>query len=220
MSAMPPPNPYENTSQPPAKKGMSGCTKLLIVFGILGAICVALCCGVSIYFKNYAEGMVSEEPSVVKENTDKITDINIPDGLEPKMSMNMTIPVVGTEFMRMVVYSDQSRSNSLILAGFSKEYIQGQDGQNLDQQFKGELNKHDQGTEEINVTKSEELQRTIRGKEATFVLAEGEGRNSKTPRLRVEGNFEGKIGPSMILINVDADDYSREELIKTIDSIK
>ncbi len=77
-----------------------------------------------------------------------------------------------------------------------------------------------QGPEDIDVEESQEKTMEIRGETATFTISKGVGQQSGGSRITVVGTFQGKEGPTVLILNVDAEEFSEEEVIEMLESIK
>ena len=86
--------PPDEQMQATPKRGMSGGAKTLIILGIVFGGLIVLCCGGIIgYFAYYAGNMLSEDADTIARLTqEEIVQIDIPEELAPRRSMNITIP--------------------------------------------------------------------------------------------------------------------------------
>ena len=92
-----PMNPYDAPEVEP--RGMSGTTKVLLAFGIGCGVLLLLCCGL-VGFGGFAgyryfQNALIDDPDKVRQITDAIVTIEIPESLEPKMAMDMRVPFSG-----------------------------------------------------------------------------------------------------------------------------
>ena len=60
----------------------------------------------------------------------------------------------------------------------------------------------------------------IRGQQAAFTIVTGKGVRSGVPRIEVQGTFQGKTGPAMLLLDADATRLPEGEVLKMLDSIR
>ncbi len=218
--SMTPPDMSSEVTQPPPKTGMSGGAKLLIILGVGGGILVLLCCGGGIGMMVYmGTSMISDKPDVVVAKTDEIIQIEIPDGLEPKMSFDVKFPIYG-RIMLLVAYADEESSSFLALftlekasASQNQEQMRRQMDQQLRQQGMG-------GQEEITIEESYTKDVEIRGETATFTISKGVGEDSGKPRIQVVGVFQGETGAVILMVNVDAEKYTEEQIVEMIESIE
>jgi hypothetical protein len=209
---MSPPSP---PPQPP-KRGMSTGVKVILILGIIFGVLVVVCCGIFGGIAWWAQSRMSKDPTVVKNATKAMTDIDIPAALQPAISMNMQ-PV-----MTMVLYADQSSKSTLALIE-PGSMMKGQNEEQMRQQL--EQSMRQQGAnqpeaEQILISHSEQKQFTIRGRPATFTIATGKGARSGAPRVQVNGTFEGKTGNVLLMLNADANKVSEPAAVQMLESIK
>jgi hypothetical protein len=215
-------NPYQNQMGPPSpppqppKRGMSTGVKVVLILGIIFGVLAVVCCGIFGGIAWWAGKSMSEDPAVVRSTTKEITDIDIPPPLQPAVSMNLKL------IMTMVMYADRPSNSSLVLFA-AGEMAKGQNEQQMRQQFEQSMRQQSAKqpqAEQVLISNSYQKQYTIRGKPATFTIATGKGANSKTPRIEVNGTFEGKTGTVMLLLNADAQKLPEPAVIKMLESIK
>ncbi|MBN2583116.1 MAG: hypothetical protein JXL80_08610 [Planctomycetes bacterium] len=220
-------DPFEKPSeemQPLPKQGMSTGSKVLLILGIVFGGLFLLCCGgvvvFMLYMRQYAADNFSEDPVRVVEVTDTVTQIDVPEGLDPTVSMNMKIPFSDQSVMVMVFYADKDTQSVLCLISMGEAFgpqNQQQMRQSLDQQLRAQ-GFGDQ--EDIVIEESRELELEIRGQPVTFTIAKGTGRNSQTARIQANGVFEGEQGPVMLVFEGDAETYPEETVVKMLESIE
>ncbi len=204
---------------PLQKPGMGTAAKVLIVLAVVFGGLILLCCG-GVYFTGMqVRDMVSEDPAIIAQTTEEITTIRVPDGLEPVMSMDMKIPFTDQPVMVTVVYADEQTDSTLTLVAFGEtlgEQNQAQMRSSIDQS----LNQQKINREDVVVFESYPKEVEIRGEQAQFTINKGTGRQSNTQRIQVMGVFQGKTGQVMLMLNVDAEKFSEEEVIAMIESIE
>ena len=208
-------------TQPPRKSGMSRGAKLLIVLGVGGGILVRLCCGGGIGVMYYfGTSMVSQDPAVVASKTDEITEIKVPDGLEPKMSFDFKNPFSSQRLMLWTVYVDEGTESVLVLFALAAASVSG-DQEEMRRQMDQSLRQQGMGDQEdITVEESYTKEVEIRGETATFNIEKGVGEKSGRPRIQVTGVFQGETGPAILMLNVDAEKYTEEQIVEMIESIE
>ena len=169
------------------------------------------------------KGAVSTDPNVVKATTAEIARIDIPDPLKPKMSMNMkNVPGVNKIIRQMVVYNDGTEKNILMLVAVgsavtSENEAQMRDSINQSMQQQGV----DKGQrEEIQNGQISSKELTIRGKPAKFTVIKGQGVKSHTPRIQVNGIFQGDSGSVVLMLDVDAEKLGPEKIDAMLESIR
>jgi hypothetical protein len=217
--SMTPPEIGSEAPPPPPKSGMSTGAKVLILLGILAAVLVLLCCGVGGFFVYKMRNMASDDPATIAAKTDEMTEIEIPEGLDPVMSLDVSIPFVG-DVMLITVYTNAQQDSSLILFA-PGEQMRGEDQEQMQQQMQDSLRQQGMGAqEEIAEGETHTKEFTIRGETAKFVVTKGEGAQTGSERIIVMGTFQGKEGPVMLLLNADAEQYTEEEITTMLESIE
>ncbi len=225
-------DPYEMSSpeMPPKKPGMSTAAKVLIGLAIAFLLMVMLCCAGLLWFgpkiialvedtMEQLEESMSQDPAIIAEVTRKIAQIEVPEQLTPKMSMDMKIPLTDQRLMVFVIYQDQQGESALQLFAMDKATAgqnQAQMQRSSDQTFQQHAGQYGG----IQPTESYEKQVEIGGKPATFTITKGLSTVSQTPRIRVQGSFEGPYGPVILQLDADAETLPEEEIIEMLDSIK
>ena len=217
--SMTPPEMTSVGGEPPRKTGMSTGAKVLIALGVGAGLLVLVCCGSLIGIGAYVAGGISEDPAVIAAKTGEITQIEVPDGLDPQKSMDVKFPFLGRVTL-LVGYEDEESKSVLALLALAKgtglqnqEEMQRQMEELLRQQGMGEQ-------ESISIEESYTKEVEIRGQTATFTIAKGVGDQTGTPRIQVMGVFQGEIGPVFLMFNADAEEYTEEEVVAMIESIE
>ena len=93
--SMSPPEMTPDGMQPSPKPGTSTGTKVLIILAIVFGVLLLLCCGGVIGFVFWAQSYMtesfSEDPAKVATVTQEIAQLDIPEGLDPTASVDMTL---------------------------------------------------------------------------------------------------------------------------------
>ncbi len=211
-------NPHDNFEPP--KSGMSGTTKVLIGLGIGCGVVLLLCCGgfvtVSYWGYNLAKNATSKDPATIQRVTGEIVTIDVPQSFRPESSIDMQIPF-GYGSMQMAIYRDPAAKAMLMLMQFSSEALandpnfRGQFDNSMDQQFKKQV---------VQAEKSEKADVTINGEPATFTIVEGKGSRSAGQVLQVTGSFHGKTGVAQFVLEAESPDFTREQALEIVKSMK
>jgi hypothetical protein len=206
---------------------MSGTKKLLLGLGIGCGLVVLLCCGGgAVFFFFVGRSMqVSSDPKNVVELTKSMTDIAVPEGLQPAKSFNMEMPGVGQVIPSWVLYQNQQAGATLLLAQSKLFQSQPQaDIRRIIKQTMGPIFQQ-QGVElpsrEL-ADKGKEINThvcTIRGVQVPFTIVEGADEQTKVRRVRVTGVFPGKAATVALLLDADADKLAKPAVVKMLDSI-
>ena len=60
----------------------------------------------------------------------------------------------------------------------------------------------------------------INGSPAHFTVAQGKGRGGKDEYWTVEGTFEGKSGPGTLRFRVKSDNFTKDQVLELLKSMK
>jgi hypothetical protein len=225
MSMPEPMNPYD--SPEPAKQGMSGGAKVLLGIGIGCGVLVLLCCGGlaigGYFFGRNLQQAISEDPEKIREVTKSIVDIDVPPPLEPKMSLDFTIPFANQKMMTMAIWGDgikeEKRPESvLILFQMDSDFA---NREALKAQFEMQMHQQNrQEWEEVELENEETIEAEINGSPAQFTFGKGKRKGDEKEVWQAMGAFDGKGGPAMLFMQLDAEKFSEEQARGTLSSMK
>jgi hypothetical protein len=208
----------------PARTGMSGASKVLIALGVGFGVLLLVCCGGFVgmgwWVQSYAEKMFSEDPEIIAETTDDITDVEIPEQFAPAGAIDIDIPFVEETFMSMSFYKGQEEGDALVIAQFGEAWTENSEGLDIADQVRDSLEEQGEGTQEMTIEKSDEVELTIRGEPATFVIERGTGNDSDEEMWRVSGAFKGKGGAAFLLLQAKTDNLTREQIDELLESLE
>lgn len=213
-----PQNWYQNPEPPPK----SGCGfKILMGLLIGGGVLLLVCCiGGYIVYQQFAN-MVSADPTVVRTQTGEIIDAPPEGNFEPMFSMDMKVPFTDNRLMTMVVWRDGSEENPdgvFVLCEFNGAMFN-ENPEQMKQQMRDSLKQQGQN-QEIQELSSKTVTYNVRGKPTEFQLVRGRNNNNGKEVWQVSGMIEGKRGPTMIMMILDGEKYSEEQVQQTVESIK
>lgn len=210
---------FESEMEPkPQSKGCG--TKVLVILGIVFVVLAVVCCGGAGILYYMIKPTITEDPAEVRAKTAEIAAIEIPDQLEPTTAMSMKIPLndIG---VTMVTYTDEDTGGFLSMSMLAAEGLAPGKEAEMRRGFEQMTNQQNvQGPENIEATEESEVTMEIRGETATFTISKGAGQQSGGSRIAVVGTFQGKEGPTVFVLNVDAEQFSEEEVIEMLESIK
>ena len=210
---------FPDDTTPTAKPGRSTGVKVLIVLAVIAGSCLLLCCGVGGYLVYWGKSMVSTDPATVATVSQKITPINVPEGLEPAFSLDVTVPMSDEFVFRTAVYGDQQTSSMLMLLGTPKGVpIESQ--QQMNQQLGPAMDEQGANAEELIIEESHPIELDIRGQKVTFTISTGKGAQSQSPRIEAKGSFEGQNGPVQLQFSGDAEKYDEQTVVDMLESIE
>lgn len=191
---------------------MNESKKLLIGFGVVGALC--LCIAVASFFTirelgRRAEKMVSGDPTSVAQIKEDMVSFDIPPGYEER-AMNVLIYDI-----IMLAPDISSSSGSMIMLMQYKSLVPANSAQ-IEQQMRQAAQQ--QGASGAQMYFVETLEKEIRGETVEVTVSEGNYEGlSMRQWLAV---FEGKNGPTILMVQGPVSGWDDELLDDFIESIK
>jgi hypothetical protein len=208
---------FPPTMPPPT--GMSGTTKALLGCGILGGLALLACCGIVGFTMYKAQQAINIDPVVAQAASTSIAEVDLPEGFKALMSMDVTIPFTGIQ-MKFAMH-EGGNPNEMAMVG---EFAGGgaQTPEEMAAEMKKSMGDQKQGAEKVVPENITEHKVTIRGTESTFQIIKGKGENSGKAMWQVAGTFPGKAEGStgMVLVTLDGDQYTEDDVKEIIESIK
>ncbi len=193
---------------PPPKRGMSTTAKVLLILGGVFGVMMLLCCGGALWF--YSKMGITQNPQQVQAIQRQIVDIQVPEGYQPQMGMDMS---VGPVTMKMAVFV--SEGGMLMLMQMpeqsSEEEMRQKMEESLQQQGKNQ---------QINVDSRKTRTVVVDGQEVEFDFIEGTHADSGGKVRQVIGQFPGRGGTVMLMLVVPEDQWDEDEVMEMLQSIK
>lgn len=217
-----PMNPYDSPESLPS--GTGGAKKVLLGLGIGCGLMAVICCGgglVSMYWLGKSiQQATSKDPAKIREVTEQIATIAIPDKFQPETSLDAKIPVIGG--MQMAVYRDPNTGATLSLIQFTSDAVA--KDRNLRRQLQSSMEPkytdlHDK-KQQVRPETSEEFETTLNGEPAKFTIVEGSVAPASGELLQVSGNFRGKGGFAQLLLEAAKAEFTKEQAIELLKSMK
>jgi hypothetical protein len=199
------------------KPGMSSTAKVLIVLAGVGGVFALLCCGGIAFFgwkaKQAIESAMSTDPAVIRENTRKIVDIEIPEGLEPTQSFD----IFG---VKMVVYSNPANDGSVLMLMELNAALTGNTKQQRDQMLNS-LRLQGQQPADVDAEIDEETVQTrhfmIQNKKVPFDFAKGMA-GGKGVR-QVTGSIPTRRGVALFTLVLAEERYDEAAVLRVLKSM-
>lgn len=202
---------------PPQKKGCSkGC-----LFGLAGCGCLTLLIFIGLGFVGwkFLEAFMkgtSTDPAVIVAKTADISDLTPPEGLEPKLAMNVYVA-------RVVFY--QSADGEQLLSVLQLEPWFSQGGAPANKEFADSFLKEfgDGGFDirqpDLQIEKTETVDLKIRGQSTKVRFCEAKLTTGEEYRL-IEAQFAGKGGPVHLRWTMPVKKFDQDAVKKFLESIK
>lgn len=215
---------------PPQKQGMSSTAKVLLILGSIAGLVLLACCGFGAYVffhvqdfaQNLAKNMnisATQNPAEVRERTQQILRIDIPDDFKPVQAMEFMV-------MQWAVYQGKSGPQSmLIIMEMNQQMIdpgRNRDAKQQRDEMVQQLRQQPQvGTmEEIEEQTHETRTFTIGGKPVEFDFIKGKTRGSQAVVHRVVGVIPTENGIVLLMLTVPDADYNEEQITRMLESIR
>ncbi len=223
-----PPAGYTQPGYPPPQQpsgcGCGGCLgKFLILLGAVFLLMIVVCCGGGYFVFDSFKKSSTQQPAEVRAISDEIAPMNVPAPLEPKGGGRYKLPIFGP-LGEGAIYAAPDKKAVLIVASFSDAFgpqFKDQMMKNLEAAPNQQrpANENDELNEELKDVKTTTVERTIRGEKAEFHISEGIGVRHGKKKIKVNGAFQGKTGPALLVIMADEETLSRKEVDDIIQSI-
>ncbi len=221
--SMDPNSPYHAPSDQAGAPQKGGGSKLLLGIGIGCGLVLLLCCGggVALFLIGKSAVQIETTPAQVSTVAQGITDMDVPAGFEPKMSMSMKVPFANKKIMTMAFYTGPNEKGMIMVADFGQE-MAGNNPEQMKLQIEQSLRQQQQGEGAQNLQmegEAKEVKISVRGQESTFTIQKGKAPNEEE-FLQIEGTFLGKDGPGVLIGQFPASDFSEEDAEAFVKSIK
>lgn len=212
--------------QPP-RQGMGCAAKLLIFMGVVLLGLLLLCCCTGIAGWRYVATAFTDDPAAIEQTRQEIGQIDIPNSMRPVGGMSLRMPFSNDVLFMGAFYGDQTgekdKGGSVLMLMATGNILDQQAQEAIRRSFKESLEKQGTRPDEerpLQERREEKIVRQIRGQPAEFRLIQGKDPETKVARIQVIGTFQGKSGPTMLMMDVDAQKISEEEVRAMIDSIE
>jgi hypothetical protein len=216
------PGPGWGPSSPPPRSGMGCLPQLLIGMGCLFVLLILACggmLGVSYY---YVQKSVVSDAATTVEITEQIAKIDVPRNMAPLGAINVRVPFSQQVAIRGAGYGSDNHKDSLMLLEMGDVFPPDVQKQ-LRQNFEQSLQEHGiktGGDEKLRNREEYQKRFVIRGEPAVFTVTKGVTGEDNEPRVQIEGTFQGKNGPAILILNVNANDLSEEQALEMIQGIE
>jgi hypothetical protein len=200
----------DDWGRPPRR--MSTGTKVLLICLAVGGVCLLLCCGGAFYLVRTRMDIRPNNPVAARATAAEIADFHPPPGFEPRGSIAMNLPFVPG--MKAAIYELENGEGVLIIA----ELATSDAGGDAQREMHRVLQEQNRAPRRLQTIRSESRVFEIGGREVRFLFSEAQDENGREYRV-VSGSFPGKGGTAQLILNVEADRYEEEAVIKMIESL-
>jgi hypothetical protein len=192
---------------------MSESRKLLIGFAVVGVLCLCISLVTVIFFREMgkrAEKMFSGDPTTMAQIKEDMVDFDVPAGYE-ETAMDLFV-----YNMVMLTPSTSSNSDSMIMLMQYNGLMPGNSAQ-MEEQMR-QAAQQQGGPQGSSMHFVETIEKEIRGQTVEITVSEGNYQGySMRQWLAV---FEGKNGPTILMVQGSVEDWDDELLDDFIASIK
>jgi hypothetical protein len=193
-----------------------------LFLGLGCAVMLLLCCGglvgSSIYFAKNSFQVV-DDPEAAKQEGSQIAEFDLPAGFKADKAVTVKIPFSGQVFMTIVVYNGPNNEPGVSLMEFG-QIMANADRDQLRMQMDEQMQKQGQQMKKLTVAESHDVEVQIHGQPATFKIQRAEDAETKQEFVQIEGVFQGKRGPAILLGQLKADTFTEDDAEKLVRSIK
>jgi hypothetical protein len=213
-------NPYDSPES--GRPGMSGTTKVLLVLGICFLVLVVVCCGgfaaLTYWGISLAKRATITEPAEIRRVTEEIVTISIPDSFKPERAMDFPIPF-NEGSVKAAIYDDTAADGKLLLSQIDTPLA---NNPGAGPQLQGSMFNREEtfGHKTIVVKESEKFETEINGESATFNIGQGVAQDSDDEFWQVTCEFHGKTGPAKFELRIKSADFSKEQVMELLRSMK
>jgi hypothetical protein len=193
--------------------GKSSTVKVLLIVLAVLVIGALLCCGGIAIFGWFARPIqTTDNPAEVTAKTAEIADIELPDGFEPAMAIDMNLYVMR---MQMAFY-EATGGGVLMIAQAQGE---GANEAQMEQQLRQSMQQQNLG-EQLTVKESETKSITVGDREVDFMFSTATNNEDNSEWRQVSGAFPGKNGTAFLILQQPASSFDEEEVTGMLESIK
>lgn len=212
---------HDDFQQEPAPKPKSSGSKVLLILGTIGGLCLLLCCGGGffIYYKVKDAFSITTNAAEVKKQAEDVAHIDIPESYTPASGMRFSVAGVT---MKMIIYQvGANNQGGLVLMEMNQP---GADPKQVREQMLQQMRQQQsQGggfNSNINAQSTETKIFKINGEQAEFDFIKGTRAGDATVMRQIVGTFPGKNGTVMFMLIIPDSDYDEETVVKMIMSIR
>ncbi len=202
----------QDSSGPPPKQGMGTGMKVFLILLAFAGVCCLVCCGGIYYFVSKFKGENSTDPAKVAAALADIAKIDLPPGFKPAQMTKVDVVAFG---FTTVEYKDPAVDGEFMLMEMGIKVGGPRDEDQLRQQFENRETGHLRGK-----LKSETKMLKVKGRDCPFEFIEQEDPATKKKYRQVTGAFDGKAGPTMLMLKMEEKAFKQDQVVKIIEGIQ
>lgn len=193
---------------------MKRSTVIALVIGVSLCLCVVIAGIVGfMYLGSQVGEMVNQDPAKAQEAAEAITDFDMPEGYEAKMSMSF----MGLYDMVMIMPSNElGTSNAIMLMQMKMD---SGDPEEMQRQMERSMQQQT-GNQNMEMTVVETYQRKVRGQDTTVTILDGKSKDTGSEIRQLITTFQGKAGMAIVMIMSEKDAWDQEMADAFLDSLR
>jgi hypothetical protein len=203
---------------------MSGTTKVLLGCGIGCGFLMLLACGgvcvLAFSVGSYIKESATQDPAKIGTLTSDIVTIEIPPGLEPKAGFDAKMPITHAPFLIAAIYANEKQHSMLMLTEFQSDLFGKEGREGFQKKLEESMELKGNRQQQFQVKESKAHETTIHSEPAKFNVAKGVNESNKQEQWLVMGEFKGVEGPAIFVFQAPLEDYTEEQIIEMLDSMK
>jgi len=208
---------------PPKKRGgfnwLLGC-------GLGCGVMVLICCGgvgiLAYQMVKLFNDSLTEVPEEIVAISDRVATFDRPDSFEPVLGAKFDIHLFGQNLVATgAIFAPKGKEGLFVLAEFGEAFA-GNSADYLKMQMKSVIEQTGRNPESTIDFDGEpqEVAIIIRGEEQTFQFTRGKDIKNDQEYIQVLGDFPGEKGPAVVWGILPLEDYSEQDIVDIIQSIK
>jgi hypothetical protein len=202
-----------------ARPGMSSAAKVLLGLGIGCGVLVLLCCGgfifTGVYFTRSIQHAMSQDPDTIRRVADGIVAIEVPEELKPEISIDYTMPILDRKMMSLAVFTSEQERSALVLFELASDLG------DFEEQFRQSMRESGRDRwKEVRLEESETFEAEINSEPAEFKVGKGKREKSGEEVWQAVGAFAGKGGAAMLFLQLDAEEFTKDDAMAILKSMK
>jgi hypothetical protein len=163
---------------------------------------------------------VIANPGEVMTRARRIADFELPPELKADRALQLRTPFQRQPALIWARFVDSDETCSLVLAQSNNRFSPELEALAMRASVEQSLGTVGIATKHVVPGNGFTYKVRIQGEEVTFVGVLGKDPKTRTPAVEVVGLFPGKEGTALLLVYADANKWSREPMLKILDSIR